>query len=110
VIACGCEWAQQIGSPAPWRRFQPSWPAAALAGSGVMVASGTIELASALASLAPVVLLAVELSGMWPGPVHCGQELHLPVAFAAWAVSVAAALSAPLAAAPAVRAQATRAW
>lgn len=80
VPARGCEQAQQIGSPAHRRRFQPSWQPAE---AGVMVASGTIELVATLASLAQVVLSTVELAGMWLESVYCGQELYLPVAFAA---------------------------
>lgn len=83
VPARGCEQAQQIGSPAHRRRFQPSWQAPVPAEAGVMVASGTIELVATLASLAQVVLSTVELAGMWLESVYCGQELYLPVAFAA---------------------------
>ena len=104
------EEALRIGSQAPWRRCQPFWHEAALAETVVMAASGTIEPAATLASLVQVVLPAAELCGMWLEHVRCGQELHLPVAFAASVDSVAAALFAPLAAVPAVPAQAMRAW
>jgi len=105
-----CEEALRIGSHALWGRCQPFWQAAALAETAVMTASGTIELTATLVSLVLVVLPTAKLCGMWLEPVRCGQELHLPVAFAASVDSVAAALSAPLAAAPADRAQAMRAW